>query len=414
MEIEAFSKPTKIGKYFLRTKAFSSFTERNRNFMSIAILGYGVVGSGAYEILTKAGYKVSRVLDLRDCPELGDVLTHDIEDIINDKEITVVAEAIGGNTFSYDFVCRAIKAGKHVVSSNKHLICSYYKELHALAKENGVTIRFTASAGGGIPWLYNLKRGLLCDRIYKVMGIMNGTTNFILDAMIRDSREFSDVLKEAQALGYAEANPSADIDGLDVARKTAISSSIAFDTIVSEDDVMTFSLRNIRKSDIDYIAEKCGRTVRYLGYGMRTENGVAAFVEPTLLAPDALESNVFTNNNMISLFGDYVGRLSFYGQGAGKYPTGNALGQDIINILDGDTKLSYAETSAVMCNEEAKRAYFIRTSSDVVLDRVASEEKIGSVRYIFTDKISVAAMHEKAKAILAEDGESFFAGIDES
>ena len=124
MEIEAFSKPTKIGKYFLRTKAFSSFTERNRNFMSIAILGYGVVGSGAYEILTKAGYKVSRVLDLRDCPELGDVLTHDIEDIINDKEITVVAEAIGGNTFSYDFVCRAIKAGKHVVSSNKHLICS--------------------------------------------------------------------------------------------------------------------------------------------------------------------------------------------------------------------------------------------------------------------------------------------------
>ena len=121
--------------------------------MSIAILGYGVVGSGAYEILTKAGYKVSRVLDLRDCPELGDVLTHDIEDIINDKEITVVAEAIGGNTFSYDFVCRAIKAGKHVVSSNKHLICSYYKELHALAQENGVTIRFTASAGGGIPWL---------------------------------------------------------------------------------------------------------------------------------------------------------------------------------------------------------------------------------------------------------------------
>ena len=238
------------------------------------------------------------MLDIRQYPELGDTLTHDIEDIVNDPEITVVAEAIGGNTFSYDFVCRALRAGKHVVSSNKHLICSYYKELHALAKENGVTIRFTASAGGGIPWLYNLKRGLLCDRIYKVMGIMNGTTNYILDAMIRDSREFADVLKEAQALGYAEANPSADIDGLDVARKTAISSSIAFDAVVSEDDVLTFSLRNIRKSDIDYIAEKCAKTVRYLGYGMRTENGVAAFVEPTLLSSDALESNVFTNNNI--------------------------------------------------------------------------------------------------------------------
>lgn len=380
--------------------------------MSIAILGYGVVGSGAYEILTKAGYKVSRVLDVRSYPELGNTLTYDIEDILNDKEITVVAEAIGGNTFSYDFVSRALKAGKHVVSSNKHLICSYYKELHALAKENGVTLRFTSSAGGGIPWLYNLKRGLLCDRVEKVMGIMNGTTNYILDAMITYSRDFADALKEAQKLGYAEANPSADIDGLDVARKTAISSSIAFDAVVSEDDVMTFSLRNIRKSDIEYIAKTCGKTVRYLGYGMRTENGVAAFVEPTLLPSDALEANVRTNNNMISLFGKYVGRLSFYGQGAGKYPTGNALAQDIINILQGDTALCCANADAVICNGEAKRKYFIRTNADLPLDFAASSEKIGETRYIYTEAISVAQMHEAAKKILAEDAESFFAGMD--
>ncbi len=380
--------------------------------MSIAILGYGVVGSGAYEILTKAGYKVSRVLDVRSYPELGNTLTYDIEDILNDKEITVVAEAIGGNTFSYDFVRRALKAGKHVVSSNKHLICSYYKELHALAKENGVTLRFTASAGGGIPWLYNLKRGLLCDRIEKVMGIMNGTTNYILDAMITESRDFADALKEAQKLGYAEANPSADIDGLDVARKTAISSSIAFDAIVSEENVLTFSLRNIRKSDIDYIAKTCGKTVRYLGYGMRTENGVAAFVEPTLLPADALEANVRTNNNMISLFGEYVGRLSFYGQGAGKYPTGNALAQDIINILQGDTALSCTETDAVVCNGEAKRAYFIRTNALLPLDFASSVETCGETRYIFTKKLSVEQMHETAKKILEEDPESFFAGMD--
>ena len=380
--------------------------------MSIAILGYGVVGSGAYEILTKAGYKVSRVLDVRSYPELGSTLTYDIEDILNDKEITVVAEAIGGNTASYDFVSRALKAGKHVVSSNKHLICSYYKELHDLAKENGVTIRFTASAGGGIPWLYNLKRGLLCDRIEKVKGIMNGTTNYILDAMITDGRDFADVLKEAQKLGYAEANPSADIDGLDVARKTAISSSIAFEAIVSEEKVLTFSLRNIKKSDIDYIAEKCGKTVRYLGYGMRTENGVAAFVEPTLLSSDALESNVRTNNNMISLFGEYVGRLSFYGQGAGKYPTGNALAQDIVNILQGDTALICTENNAVVCNDEAKRAYFIRTNALLPLDFISSEEIIGETRYIFTKEISVAQMHESAKQILSEDQTSFFAGMD--
>jgi homoserine dehydrogenase len=380
--------------------------------MSIAILGYGVVGSGAYEILTKAGYKVSRVLDVRSYPELGNTLTYDIEDILNDKEITVVAEAIGGNTFSYDFVSRALKAGKHVVSSNKHLICSYYRELHTLAKENGVTLRFTASAGGGIPWLYNLKRGLLCDRIEKVMGIMNGTTNYILDAMITDSRDFADALKEAQKLGYAEANPSADIDGLDVARKTAISSSIAFDTVVSEENVLTFSLRNIRKSDIDYIAKTCGKTVRYLGYGMRTENGVAAFVEPTLLSADALEANVRTNNNMISLFGEYVGRLSFYGQGAGKYPTGNALAQDIINILQGDTALGCVNADAVICNGEAKRAYFIRTNAALPLEIAASSETVGETRYIYTKKISVAQMHELAEKILAEDPESFFAGMD--
>ncbi|MBQ8497005.1 MAG: homoserine dehydrogenase [Clostridia bacterium] len=380
--------------------------------MSIAILGYGVVGSGAYEVLTNAGYHVARVLDIKPCPALGDVLTDNMDDIINDKEITVVAEAIGGHTVSFDLVSRALKAGKHVVSSNKHLICSHYKELHALAKENGVTIRFTSSAGGGIPWLYNLKRGIRCDRIYKIMGIMNGTTNFILDAMIRESRDFADVLKEAQALGYAEADPAADIDGLDVARKTAISSSIAFDTVVAEEDVLTFSLRNIKKSDIDYISAKCGKTVRYLGYGTRNENGISVFVEPTLLSADALEANVRTNNNMISLFGEYVGRLSFYGQGAGKYPTGNAMAQDIIDILKGDTALSYAGAPVSVCNGGMKRTYYIRTKSKLEFDFFDTVETIGNTHYIFTKETSVAKVHEAAKALLAEDSDSFFAGME--
>ena len=380
--------------------------------MSIAILGYGVVGSGAYEVLTKSGYHVSRVLDVRPHPELGDVLTSDINEIINDKEITVVAEAIGGHTVSYDFVSRALKAGKHVVSSNKHLVCAHYTELHALARENGVTIRFTSSVGGGIPWLYNLKRIVRCDTVDRFMGIMNGTTNFILDAMIRDARDFADVLKEAQALGYAEADPAADIDGLDVARKTAISASIAFDTVVREEDVLVFSLRNIKKTDIDYIAANCGKTVRYLGYGAKNGENVSVFVEPTLLAPTALEANVGTNNNMISVFGEYVGRLSFYGQGAGKYPTGNALAQDIIDIVNGDTSLSYAETALPIDNSGVKRAYFIRTRSALSFDFFEKEEAVDGVRYIFTKETGVADLHRAAEAILAEDGESFFAGIE--
>jgi homoserine dehydrogenase len=381
--------------------------------MKMAILGYGVVGSGAYEVLTNAGYTVKRVLDIRPHEELGDVLTSNFDDILNDDEIKIVAEAIGGVSISYKFVSAALAAGKHVVSSNKHLICHYYKELHELARANGVTIRFTSSVGGGIPWVYNLKRCVRCDRMTKVMGIMNGTTNFILDAMIRDNRRFADALAEAQKLGYAEADPSEDIDGNDVARKTAISANLAFKTVVDESDVSMFSLRNFKKTDLEYINSRFGRTIRYLGYGIRNEESISVFVEPSIIPKDSLEANVNQNNNMISLFGDVVGRLSFYGQGAGKYPTGNALGQDIINILQGDTALTCTQTDAVMHNEEAKRAYFIRTSSDTVIDSVVSEEKVGGVRYIFTDKISVSAMHETAKAILAEDGESFFAGIED-
>ena len=385
---------------------------KGKKNMNIAILGYGVVGSGAYEVLKKAGYTVSRVLDIRPHPELGEVLTDRIEDILNDKNISVVAEAIGGNTVSYELVSRALKAGKHVVSSNKHLICHYYRELHELADENGVTIRFTSSVGGGIPWLYNLKRSVRCDHIQKISGIMNGTTNFILDAMIRESRDFSDVLKQAQALGYAEADPSADIDGFDVARKVAISSTIAFGSIVSEKDVRRFALRNIKKTDIDYIRETYGKTVRYLGCGVRTESGIAAFVEPVLLSQDALEANVMKNNNMISLFGDYVGRLSFYGQGAGKYPTGNALAQDIIDILKGDTALCYPKENAVI-SSDAARAYYIRTKAKVSFDFFESVEEKEGVRYILTKKTGIDAIHQAAERILHEDGESFFAGIEE-
>ncbi|MBQ8344363.1 MAG: homoserine dehydrogenase [Clostridia bacterium] len=381
--------------------------------MKTAILGFGVVGSGAYEILNRYGYTVKKVLDIRPHDELGDVLTNNYDDILNDKEITVVAEAIGGLEPAHTFVVKALKAGKHVVSSNKHLICTYYDELHKLAIENGVTIKFTSSAGGGIPWLYNLKRGVRCDEMEKVMGIMNGTTNFILDAMITDSRDFDDVLKEAQALGYAEANPSADIDGLDTARKTAISSSIAFDTIITEEEVNVFGLRNIKKLDIDYITKKLGKTVRYMGFGTKNEDTVSVFVEPTILDAGALEANVNKNFNMISLFGKSVGRLSFYGQGAGKYPTGNSLAQDVIDILKGDTALEYPKAKVEINNSSIYRKYYVRTTADLDSSIICSKEAIDGINYILTDKISVKDMHKAAKAVFEADRNAFLAGIEE-
>ena len=380
--------------------------------MKTAILGFGVVGSGAFEVLEKAGYEVKRVLDIRPHDELGDKLTANYDDILNDKEISVVAEAIGGLEPAHTFVVKALKAGKHVVSSNKHLICTYYEELHTLALENGVTLRFTSSAGGGIPWLYNLKRSVRCDDIYKVMGIMNGTTNFILDAMISDGRDFDDVLSEAQRLGYAEANPSADIDGLDTARKTAISSSIAFNTIIKEENVDIFSLRFIKKADIDYITSKLNKTVRYLGFGVKSEDGASVFVEPALLDSDALESNVRKNNNMISLFGRDVGRLSFFGQGAGKYPTGNALAQDVIDILSGSTELSFAPEAINVDNATLERAYYVRTKADVSYDFFDTIEVIDGSKYITTKKITVSKMHAVAKEIRSLDADAFFAGIE--
>lgn len=381
--------------------------------MEIAILGYGVVGSGAYEILTKNGYKVKKVLDIRPHDELGDALTANYDDILNDKDIKIVAEAIGGLEPAHTFAVKALMAGKHVVSSNKHLICEYYDELHELAAKNNVTLRFTSAVGGGIPWLYNLKRTLNGDDVSKIMGIMNGTTNFILDAMISDGRDFSDVLKEAQALGYAEANPSADIDGLDVARKTAISSSIAFDTTVKESEVDIFSLRNITKCDIDYISEKLGKAVRYMGFGVRNDDTISCFVEPVLLSGTSLEANVNKNFNLISLFGASVGRLSFYGQGAGKYPTGHALASDVIDIYNGAREAFVLNKSYLVNNDKCERKYYIRASILPSSDIIDSYEAVGSSYYIITNKMKVSAMHSLAKSILESDPLAFFAGIEE-
>ena len=380
--------------------------------MKVAILGYGVVGSGAYEILKKSGYQVGKVLDIRPHGELGDVLTTNFDDILADEEIGVVAEAIGGLEPAHTFLVKAIKAGKHVVSSNKHLVCTYYDELHTLAREHGVTVRFSASAGGGIPWLHNLKRATRCDNITKVYGIMNGTTNFILDAMISDSAEFSDTLKDAQRLGYAEADPSADIDGLDTARKTAISASIAFNTEIDGESVEVFSLRNIKKRDIEYIKDELGMTIRYVGTGVNADGVVSAFVEPVIIPSDSLFSSVKTNNNMISLVGDNVGQLSFFGQGAGKYPTGTAVAQDVIDILNGDRGSLFPGDKAVVDNSLVKREYYVRTRGDVAEDIIAKIKCFGTDKYIITKPISVSDMHKLSEKILSKDGESFFAGIE--
>jgi homoserine dehydrogenase len=383
--------------------------------MKIAILGFGIVGSGTYEVLAKSnsGVEVKRILEIRNIPEVADKLTADINDILNDMEIETVVETMGGVHPAYEYVIASMKAGKNVVSSNKMLVATYYEELISTAKENGVSFRFTASSGGTIPWLSGIIRRTESEKIMKIQAIINGTTNFILDAMQTRGADFADVLAEAQDLGYAERDPSSDIDGEDVKFKCSISSSCAFGAHVRHEDVLVFPLRTITKADMDY-ASKMGMTVRYMTFAARKDNGkFAAYVEPSFIPKTSLEASVHLNYNMTTLFGEYTGRLSFYGQGAGKYPTGASVAADVVELTKTKEFGVSCNGVADVDNSAELHRYFVRTANKNarVLDVAETYEEKDRVFYAVTREISVAEMHEVAKTVKAEDPCAFIAGI---
>lgn len=379
--------------------------------MEIAILGFGTVGRGAYEAICDSSCKltVKRVLDVRVPEGYEELVTTDYSDILNDPEIEAVAEAIGGLHPAYELVTAALAAGKHVVSANKQLICHYYRELHALAEQNGAELRFTPSVGGGIPWLHNLCRQKRCDRILWIRGIMNGTTNYILDAMQNLGSDFADVLAAAQQLGYAEADPSADIDGLDVRRKCAISASLAFDAVLAEEDVPTFGIRHITKEDIAYF-DSLGMTCKLLGQARRVGEETVAYVEPTLLPNGAIESAVGTNYNCITLFGEKVGRLSFIGQGAGKHPTGVAMVCDLCDIANRMARTSVSMAEPHMNSALYPHRYYIRTAAEIPTELV--ERRDGN--RVITRPLTLDEIHGYAASIAQIDPQAFFAGLEDS
>ena len=219
--------------------------------MNIGLLGFGVVGRGVYDMLAdRDDIRAAWVLCRRDLGELTAKTTYDIQDILSDPAVDTVVEVMGGLHPAYEYVAAALRAGKNVVSSNKYLMCRYYDELTALAREHGAALRCTAAVGGGIPWLTNLEKAARANHISRVWGILNGTTNYIMDAMHHSDVDFADVLAQAQALGYAEADPSADIDGLDIQRKLILSANVAFGVSLREADVPVSGIRNVRKADI--------------------------------------------------------------------------------------------------------------------------------------------------------------------
>ena len=379
--------------------------------MKIALLGCGVVGGGVLEIAEKrSDMSVKYVLVRRDKPELGDKAVKDINVILNDKEVDTVVEVMGGLSPAFEYVAAAMRAGKNVVTANKHLVAHYYKELVSLASEKGVAFRCTPAVGGGIPWLVNLERVKQLDSVQSFCGIMNGTTNFILDAMHTNGADFSEVLAEAQRLGYAEADPSADIDGLDIQRKAVISANVAFDACLSEEDVPVFGIRSVSACDIA-AAESRERICKMLAFGEKSASGaVSCYVEPCFVPAGELEAAVSTNRNVISFVTELTGRESFYGQGAGRYPTAYNAVADCSDILGGVNEFYTSLVRDVpVDNSAVSHRYYVRFSgSDDFLASVESE-KCGEG--IITMPVPVAKMHEWAAKAKEADPGVFIAGL---
>lgn len=316
---------------------------------NIAILGFGVVGGGVADVITKNNDTIARktgehinikyILDLREFPNhpLGDRVVHDMNIILSDPEVTVVAEMMGGAHPAYDYSRAALEAGKHVVTSNKEVVATFGAELLEIAREHHVRYLFEASVGGGIPVIRPMSSCLAANALYEVDGILNGTTNYILTQMIRAGKSFEEALAEAQAKGYAERNPAADVEGLDACRKICILSALAFGKSFSPADIHTEGITKITLDDVA-AAEMYGGVIKLIG---RTglcdpddpDSPVYMLVAPHVIAHDNPLAGVDDVFNSILVRGNAVGDVMFYGRGAGNLPTASAVVADIIDIL---------------------------------------------------------------------------------
>ena len=378
--------------------------------MNIALLGFGVVGSGVYEwCRSREDLHVCRVLIRSDKPEIAGIATRDFDDILHDPNIDVVAEVMGGLHPAYEYVTAALKAGKHVVTANKALVAAYYRELTALADVCGKALLCTAAVGGGIPWLVNLARCKKLDHICRLGGIMNGTSNFIMDAMHKSPVSFPVILKKAQELGYAEADPSADIDGNDIRRKLVISANIAFDALLNEEDIPMFGIRTVTDGDIRTFQSR-GFVCKLLAEAAQAESGVCAYIEPTLVSASALEAAVPANFNLITYEGEQIGRQSFYGQGAGQMPTAANVVQDCLTILAGD-KSFYTDKAAAAALDGSAEAhpYYVRTAAPDDFLRSVTADDWGAG--VITGAVNTCDMLAWARRQLAVDPSCFIAGI---
>lgn len=343
-----------------------------------AILGFGVVGGGTAEVLVNGrehiaaslgqALELKYILARRDYPDspFRDMIVKDIGAIVSDPEIFVVAECIGGVGDAYDYVKRCLAAGKHIVTSNKQLVAEHGAELLAMAAERGLCFLFEASVGGGIPIIRPLLSCLAANRIDCVCGIINGTTNYILTQMLQCGQSYEAALAEAQRLGYAEADPTADVDGIDACRKISILADICFGKNVDPDTVPTEGIRSVTADDARFALEN-GYSVKLLGRAERLPDGsVCAFVAPHLVPAESMLANISDVMNGISVTGDAVGQCLFYGAGAGKGPTASAVVADMMDCVRSETGGRYAMWSAgsqtMSDPDELPMSFYVRFS----------------------------------------------------
>ena len=349
--------------------------------VNVAILGFGVVGSGVAEVLATNGPHIDQkvddlirlkyILDVRDFPDspFADKVVHDFSVIENDPEVSIVVETIGGAKAALDFTRRALRAGKSVVTSNKELVAEHGCELLALAAEQGVSYLFEASVGGGIPILRPLNQCLAANEIEEITGILNGTTNYILTRMIRGGLSFDAALKEAQANGYAEQDPTADIEGHDACRKICILASLAFGRHIYPRQVPAEGIAGVTLSDVAW-AEACGKKLKLLGRAIRQADGrVCAYVSPHLVDVENPLAGVEDVFNAIAVKGNAIGDVMFYGRGAGKLPTASAVVADVIDAAkhrDEKKRVFWAEggEDTTVSPDGLASAWYVRGSGD--------------------------------------------------
>lgn len=366
--------------------------------MDIAIIGYGVVGSGVAEVVRKnaqsiavrAGdqIRVKKILDIRDFPEGPDseLFTKVADEVFGDPDIKVVVETIGGTRIAHEYTKRAFETGKHVVTSNKELVATHGPELLRMAADNGVSYLFEASVGGGIPIIRPLNQCLAANVINGITGILNGTTNYILTQMRREGRNFEDALKSAQQNGYAEADPTADIQGHDACRKIAILSSIAYNEFVDCNSIYTEGITKISLEDMQY-AEVMDSAIKLVAVSRREGDRIFARVTPAIISKNHPLSNVEDVFNAIVVRGDAIGDAMFYGRGAGKLPTASAVVADVIDITKhNESGRSFWErrdyNNLVPFNDSEIR-YFVRVSVRNCGEATKYIEKVfGQVEYV--------------------------------